>query len=204
MKKALSIILAVITVFCMISVVAYAEDSYTKAYYVSAPTALAKKYEIVPVNYTALPAKDKNGVISVTADHECFDMPTYVKSGDEFYFIIKEIGSFSMNDTSVVYAINTNYEVESLIDDELAQKESISPVTTITVNGTKKNEFNQDEPYEITYDVYMLPAVNEDMYIYVTNVASESISGVLNFINGLFNFFVNFINWFFGLAKIKF
>lgn len=203
MKKIISILLAVITALSMFSFIAYANDNYTKAYYVYSPSAFSSKYEIVLIDYYALPAKDKNGEINITADHNCFDVPSYVKSGDECYFIIKSVGSYSMNDTSVVRAVGTDYQVESLIDEELADSTVLTPITTVTVNGTKKNEFGEDEPYEVDYDVYMLTSVTEDTYIYVTNVANESGSGMLNFINGLFNFFVNFINWFFGLAKVK-
>lgn len=173
MKKIISVLLAVVMLCGCMTVIAFAADGYTNSYFVKAPTENAKKYEITPYG----------------------DQTTYVKEGDSFRFVITELGSYTMNDTCVVKAAPTDYPVQSIIDADAIEGEVLYPeeVTVTEINA-------KGEEVEVTYEVYTLNNVTSDMYIYVCNVAQKSVSGVLDFLNGLFNFFVDFIKWFFGLT----
>lgn len=169
MKKTLSVFLAVIMLLGCMSAIAFAADNYTKAYYVSSPD--SKKYEIVPYESDS----------------------SYVKEGDNFRFTIQEVGSYTMNDTCVIKAASTLYAVESITEDDVEGVVLTPEKVTVIEKDKKGNDV------EVTINVYTLANVQTDMYIYVCNIAPESVSGVLDFLNGLFNFFVDFIKWFFGL-----
>jgi len=176
MKKILAVIMAVIMAASCMSVLAFAADNYTSAYFVTAPTSCAKQYKITPWK------ADSN----------------YVKAGETFRFTITPVGSYEVNDTCVIKAAGTDYAVENITDPDAVEGEVLYP-EMITV--TEKDKDGND--VEVTYAVYTIAAVNNDTYIVVCNIAPKSISGVLDFLNGLFNFFVTFINWFFGLAKVR-
>lgn len=173
MKKVISIILVAVMLMGCFGTLGLAADNYTKAYIVT--SADSSKYVIVPYG------TDSN----------------YVKEGDPFKFTITEVGSFTMNDTTVVRYVPTDYEVQMLLDTDIEEGTPLYP-EKITTTQTDA----EGNTVTVILDVYTIPAVNEDTYIYATNVANKSLSGILDFINGLFNFFVNWINWFFGLKKV--
>ena len=88
MKKILAIILAVITAFSCLSLVAFAEDdAYTDSYFVA----------VVP---------ECQGMLAITS----LSGSSYVINGGTFRFTAEAINYYAFDQTTVLFVANTHYE----------------------------------------------------------------------------------------------
>lgn len=93
MKKALAIILAVITAFsCMVLVAFAADDSYTDSYFVS----------VAPECQTKL------AITSLSGSH-------YVTPGETFKFKAEAVNGYQFDQTTVLKVANTHYEADVVL-----------------------------------------------------------------------------------------
>ncbi len=93
MKKALAIILAVITAFSCLALVAFAADgAYTEAYFVS----------VAPECQTKLAITSLSGT-------------NYVTPGETFRFTAEAINGYKFDQTTVLKVANTHYEADVVL-----------------------------------------------------------------------------------------
>lgn len=168
--------------------VAYAADGYTKAHAITVAEDSAKKIRITPVKYPL--ELDEEG-FPVTIDG------SYVADGEDYHFIITTIGGNAFDQTTKVRAYPTSRYLDIIegVDFEFIEKTPDGKIV--------------DKPYDpvsgygvLSPDkdgVYTITSVNQDLTISTANLQSKSIAGVKDFLLNFFQFFINWMRWFFGL-----
>lgn len=92
MKKALAIILAVITVFSALSIMAFANDSFTKSYSVTVAPDCQEKLAITGLSGSS-----------------------YVIEGGTFKFTAEAVNGYVFDQTTVLKVANTHYEADVVL-----------------------------------------------------------------------------------------
>jgi hypothetical protein len=115
--------------------------------------------------------QDKLAIISVSGTG-------YVVEGGTFKFTVEAVNGYVFDQTTVIKFANTHYEADVIMGVESEYGYIIEP----DENG-----------------VYTIENVKEDLYIYVCNLEKASFADLKDFLFNMFNFFLNFIKWFFGV-----
>ncbi len=115
--------------------------------------------------------QDKLAITSVSGSN-------YVIEGGTFRFTAEAIKGYVFDQTTVLKVANTHYEAD-------------------VVTGV-----DSEYGYIIEPDsdgVYTIENVEEDLYIYVCNLEKASFADLKDFLFNMFNFFLNWMKWFFGV-----
>lgn len=102
----------------------------------------------------------------------------YVIEGGTFQFTAESVNGYVFDQTTVLKVANTHYEADVVFGVDSEYGYIIEP----DANG-----------------VYTIENVNEDLYIYVANLEKASFADLKDFLLNMFNFFLNWMKWFFGL-----
>lgn len=103
----------------------------------------------------------------------------YAAEGSNFYFVVVTNGSYAFDQTTVLKAYP-----ESIYVDIIKGREEPGIALVPDADG-----------------VYCLENVTEDMIITAYNLQDKSVAGIKDFLLNFGNFFINLINWFFGLFR---
>lgn len=168
--------------------VAYAADGYVKAHTVTVAEDSAKKIKIIPVKY---PLEIGEDGMPVAIDG------SYVADGEDYHFIITTIGGNAFDQSTKVRAYPTSRYIDIIEgkDFEFIDKtpdgkvidKAYDPIAGYGVLSPDKD------------GVYTITAVNQDLTISTANLQTKSIAGVKDFLLNFFQFFINWMKWFFGL-----
>lgn len=173
MKKALSVILAVVMcVMCTVPVALAADGSYTKAHTVSVLGEQQRMFRIVPV------------------DSET----SYVADGGVFRFKIEMLGSYAENDTTCYRAFAADSYYVDIIN---ANEENLAD---FTFDGTDRLVPDENGIYTIGS---AQKGIDRDIVIVAYNLVNKGGSSIINFLTQMGQFFANLINWFFGLVGVN-
>lgn len=193
MKKTLAVVISAVMILMCLVPAAFASDSYKNAYSVTVVEKSADKINIFQITDSfkegglAAPVKD-----TVNGNN--------VIEGAEFNFLIECKGSFQFDGTVVVKAFPSTYYLDMIKSvDETDESEGL----VLEPYAYKYKDNPADEKEEVkTADIYTIPAVNEDMVIVVYNMTKKGTASVKDFLLNMFNFFLNWIKWFFLGEKI--
>lgn len=131
--------------------------------------------EDAPAVCTVVPVDDTFVIVPVNG------APSYVNYGEPFSFTIVPTSDKSFNTTTRV-----KYYDADRYPDMLA--------------GAQASDYN-DYIYPDANGVFTIPSVTEDLVVEVFNYYSTGNSSIVDFVYGLFNFFITWMRWFFGLGK---
>lgn len=116
--------------------------------------------------------QDKLAITSVSGSN-------YVIEGGTFKFTAEAVNGHVFDQTTVLKVANTHYEADVVLGVDSEYGYIISP----DADG-----------------VYTIENVTEDLYIYVANLEKASFADLKDFLLNMFNFFLNWMKWFFGIA----
>lgn len=189
MKKFLSCFIALLMIISGFAVMASAADSYTKAHAITVAEESAKKIQLIPVEFPV--EKDENGnPVFVPLD------TSYVADGSDFHFILVCKGQYAFDQTTRVKVFPTSKYLDII---EGVEYEDYSTETNDQVKYKTSTGYGIIEPD--ADGVYTIPAVAQDSCIYLYNYQEESIASVKDFLLNFYRFFLQLINWFFGLGQ---